>query len=214
VSLPVASSITALLLAAVAVVACGDESPPVATETPTLGSTSASAPEATAPASGSAVATSPQVIFTPTVTPTPAIAGEPIARTANIPRGSLPVAEFTRAGNLVARLPIEVPPRDEYSVGFSGRRTLGDERGMLFYYADKGGAFWMFNTHYDLAIAFVAADETIVDIQEMQAESTMHVNARAEYKYAIEAPAGWYLKNGVRTGDRAKLAFSLPPYLN
>jgi uncharacterized membrane protein (UPF0127 family) len=123
------------------------------------------------------------------------------------------VAEFVRGSTLVARLPIEVPPREEYSVGFSGRRTLGDERGMLFYYQDKGGAFWMYNTHYDLAIAFVAADETIVDIQEMQAENTMHVNSRGEYKYAIEAPAGWYLKNGVRTGDKARLAFSLPPYL-
>jgi uncharacterized membrane protein (UPF0127 family) len=152
-------------------------------------------------------------VFTPSVTPTSAIAGEPIASTAAIPRELLPVAEFVRGSTLVARLPIEVPPREEYSVGFSGRRTLGDERGMLFYYQDKGGAFWMYNTHYDLAIAFVAADETIVDIQEMQAENTMHVNSRGEYKYAIEAPAGWYLKNGVRTGDKARLAFSLPPYL-
>jgi uncharacterized membrane protein (UPF0127 family) len=209
--------IASLLLAAAAI-ACGDgESPPVVSETPTLASTAeaGASPNATALASGSPVVVeTPIPVFTPTVTPTPAIAGEPIASTANIPRASLPVAEFSRAGNVVARLPIEVPPRTEYSVGFSGRRTLGDERGMLFYYADKGGAFWMFNTHYDLAIAFVAADETIVDIQEMQAESTMHVNARADYKYAIEAPAGWYLKNGVRTGDRARLAFTLPPFLN
>lgn len=182
-----------------------------ATSTP---ATVAPSPQPTSPPATTPTAAATRApIFIPSVTPTPAIPGEPIASTANIPRDALPVVEFLRGQTLIARLPVEVPRREEYSVGLSGRRVFENDRGMLFHYADQGGAFWMQNTHFDLSIAFVQADETIVDIQEMQAESTNLVNARAPYKYAIEAPAGWYLRNGVRVGDRAHLAFTLPPYL-
>ena len=221
----IAATFTALAVALA--IACGNDVP-VATPTATPASTTAvatSAPATTSPptASGTAAATAtrtpavpsltPGAIFLPNITPTPAIPGEPIAGTANIPRASLPVAEFSRGGNVTATLPIEVPPRDQYSIGLSGRRTLGDERGMLFHYADKGGSFWMKNTHINLSIAFVARDETIVDIRDMEAESTTLVTPRADYQYAIEAPADWYLRHSIRIGDRARLAFPLPHYL-
>lgn len=147
------------------------------------------------------------------ITATPQIPGEPIASTANVSRAALPVAEFERADGTLARLPVEVPPPAEYSVGLSGRRAL-DERGMLFYYREAGrSAFWMKNTHFDLAIAFVAPGEQIVDIIEMRAEDTTIITPRADYQYAIEAPAGWYARQGVRIGDRARLTFPLPAYL-
>lgn len=151
-------------------------------------------------------------MFRPSVTPTPAIAGQPIASTANIPRALLPTVEFSRGATLLATLPIEVPPREEYSIGLSGRQALYEERGMLFHYAAMArGSFWMKDTHFDLAIAFVDNNETIVDIFEMQAESTTVMTPRADYRYAIEAPSNWYLQRGVRVGDRARLAFTLPP---
>ena len=85
---------------------------------------------------------------------------------------------------------------------------------MLFYYPKMArGSFWMNNTHFDLAIAFVADGEGVVDIVEMQRESTAIVTPKADYRYSIEAPAGWYLSKGVRLGDRARLAFPLPAYL-
>lgn len=128
-------------------------------------------------------------------------------------RTALPIAEFSNADGLAIRLPIEVPPRTEYSIGLSGRRSI-DERGMLFYFAQtERGPFWMKNTHIDLSIAFVTTDERIVDIREMRAESTDLVTPSAEYRYAIEAPAGWYAKNRVRVGDTARLNFPLPKEL-
>lgn len=151
---------------------------------------------------------------TGTATPTPEIAGQPIASTAATARASLPVAEFERPDGTLARLPIEVPPPAEYSIGLSGRRALPDERGMLFYYQQVARrAFWMKDTHFDLAIAFVAPDGKIVDIIEMRAENTAIVTPRADYQYAVEAPAGWYTQQGIRIGDRAHLAFPLPAYL-
>ena len=124
----------------------------------------------------------------------------------------LPLAEFVRAnaaGADAPRLPIEVLPVGEFSIGLSGRRTLG-ERGMLFDYGTSGqeGAFWMKNTHIDLDIAFIDESLRIVSIRTMRAESEEYIYSSAPYQSAIEAPAGWYAAHGVREGDRLRY---IPP---
>jgi uncharacterized membrane protein (UPF0127 family) len=234
-------TLLAIALTAIAVACTGNRpaAPPTATNgaaTPVASAASSTAPAvptATTNASPAATAvttptsagstTTPTVstppppptpIPTPRITPTPGIKGEPIASTSSLSRSELPLVEFSRGSTPVASLPIEVLPPDEFPVGFSGRPSLSEERGMLFWYAKMArGSFWMKDTHFDLAIAFVASDETIVDIVEMQRESTSVVTPKADYQYAIEAPAGWYLAHGVRLGDRAHLAFPLPSYL-
>ena len=170
--------------------------------------------EAGAVTPGSPVAATGTPIATPSASPTPAITGQPIASTSALARDQLPLVEFVRDGKTVASLPIEVLPPSEYTIGFSGRPALSEERGMLFHYGKMGrGSFWMKDTHFDLAIAFVADGEGIVEIVEMQRDSTSIVTPKADYRYAIEAPAGWYLSKGIRLGDRARLAFPLPSYL-
>gem|GEM_PF-3376401 len=212
-------SLLAIAITAIAV-ACTSKAPDAATPTATgagaaTTSTSSTAPGATS-TTPSTTATTPAASATTVAvsTNTPAIKGEPIASTSSLSRSELPLVQVTRGGTPVASLPIEVLPPDEFPVGFSGRPSIGEERGMLFWYAKMTrGSFWMKNTHFDLAIAFVSSDETIVDIVEMQRESTSIVTPKADYQYAIEAPAGWYLAHGVRLGDRAHLAFPLPSYL-
>ena len=226
-------SLLAIAITAIAV-ACTSKAPAAATSTatsmPATTSTVAGTPTGTASATATTPVTTattvnsstpattpspaPTPIPTPRITPTPAIKGEPIASTSSLSRSELTLVQVTRGGTPVASLPIEVLPPDEFPVGFSGRPSIGEERGMLFWYAKMArGSFWMKNTHFDLAIAFVSSDETIVDIVEMQRESTSIVTPKADYQYAIEAPAGWYLAHGVRLGDRAHLAFPLPSYL-
>ena len=102
-------------------------------------------------------------------------------------------------------------PRDDYSIGLSGRYAL-DERGMLFHYEDDARArgFYMRNTHIDLDIAFVGADFEIHEIRTMVAESPEILRPAEGFQYAIEAPAGWYAANGVGEGDIARLTFELP----
>lgn len=218
----------AALILALTLLACGrGEQPPrgdaaaaiaaaSGTHTPSVG-TAVAVPTG-APGTVAAVtatrAPSSTPIATPGITPTPAIPGQPIASTSTLTRAQLPLVEFVRGGQVIAALPIEVLPPAEFSIGFSGRPTLAEERGMLFYYPKMArGSFWMSNTHFDLAIAFVADGEAIVDIVEMQRELTTIVTPKADYRYAIEAPAGWYLSKGIRLGDRARLAFPLPAYL-
>ena len=176
--------LTALLLA----IAC-DGSQPAPAETPTSAATGTEPP--------------------PAQTGTPPV--EPTASTGVMPRADLPLIEFVRADGAVVPLPVEVPPRDEYSIGLSGRYTL-DERGMLFHYSDPEShiAFWMKNTHFDLAIAFVSADFRLVEIRAMEAESLEIIRPLVAHQYAVEAPAGWYAQHGIAVGDRVRFLFELP----
>ena len=143
-----------------------------------------------------------------TATPPPA---EPTATTGVLRRDELGVIDFVRADGVIVSLPVEAPPRDEYSIGLSGRYSL-DERGMLFTYPgeETRRGFWMKNTHIDLAIAFVSAQFRIVEIHELVAESLEIVRPMALHRYAVEAPAGWYAQHGVQVGDRMRLRFALP----
>ncbi|MEZ4553251.1 MAG: DUF192 domain-containing protein [Dehalococcoidia bacterium] len=148
---------------------------------------------------------------TPSSTATPAISDrspgatpEPTASTGATSRDALALVEFVRASGGSVCLPTEVVPRNEFTIGLSGRYTL-DDRGMLFYWGTPHqGSFWMKNTHVDLSIAFVGADSRIVEIREMQAESLDYVTPSVAYSYAIEAQPGWYARNAVSVGDEVR----------
>ena len=191
--------------------ACGNGDDPTVTVT-----TSPTAEvAATGTATAAATAQSPsQPIETATphvvVTASP---DEPVASTAYIPASELPVAVMTRADGETFTLPVEVPDRSEYNVGLSGRLELG-ERGMLFWYPEPTTQnFWMRNTHYDLSIAFVDGDERIVAIVDMEAESLETRGPGELYRYAIEAPVGWFAERGIEAGDLAVLDFEIPESL-
>ncbi len=145
-------------------------------------------------------------------TPNATVSPEPTATTGVLPLEALPRIEFVRGDGTVVALPVEVPPRTEYSIGLSGRYELG-ERGMLFHYEEEGRrSFWMKNTHFDLDIAFIGADFVIREIFGMEAESLEIRRPVDVYRYAVEAPSGWYAANGVQVGDTARFAFVLEDY--
>lgn len=199
--------LTALVLV---ITACGDDDPSNSTPAPLF----TRAPEtatATITSTPTASAT-PAVVVTPhaVVTASP---DEPVTTTAYIPTTELPLAVMTAADGSEHVLPIEVPDQSEYTIGLSGRLELG-ERGMLFWYAQPTlQNFWMFNTHYDLSIAFVDGDATIVDILLLEAESLQTRGPDEAYRFAIEAPAGWFDARGIGPGDQAVLDFELPDFL-
>lgn len=162
-------------------------------------------PTATVSGSPSAMATE---TVTQTGTPFPV---EPTATTGAIPIGELPVVEFVGADGAVS-LPVEIVPQEEFSIGLSGRYELG-ERGMVFYYDPPGrSSFYMLNTHIDLDIAFVGADRRILEIREMEAESTELHRPEDVYQFAIEAPVGWYASHGIEVGDELTLLFDIEDY--
>ena len=100
----------------------------------------------------------------------------------------------------VARLPAV------RSKGLTGGKSLPSDSGMLF---DFGGnvevSFWMKDTSIPLSIAFIERDGTVLSIRDMRPYDLSAVEPGGEYRYAVEANRGWFERNGVKPGDRAKL---------
>jgi uncharacterized protein len=108
------------------------------------------------------------------------------------------------------RLVLEVARTDqERATGLMNRQSLAPDSGMVFVFPQATSAhFWMKDTLIPLSIAFVAEDGTILDVQEMQAESLDQHASPAPYRYAIEAAQGWFTQHGVRPGQNVDLCFA------
>jgi uncharacterized membrane protein (UPF0127 family) len=83
---------------------------------------------------------------------------------------------------------------------------MPEDVGMLFVFpADTDGPFWMKDTLIPLSIAFIAADGTIVNVQDMQPQSTDLHSPGARYRYALEVNQGYFARAGVKPGDKVAL---------
>lgn len=78
-------------------------------------------------------------------------------------------------------------------VGLMNRTTMPINSGMLFIFEQKAGhCFWMNNTRIPLSIAFIADDGKIVNIEEMQANTTNNHCPKAPIRYALEMNKQWF----------------------
>lgn len=98
------------------------------------------------------------------------------------------------------------------SIGLSNRPAIAADSGMLFIWASDQhpqlAPFWMKDTNFDLAIAFLDANKVVVSMSEMTRNTeTLHF-AGGFFRYALEAPKGWFAARGVTAGATA--TFTLP----
>jgi uncharacterized membrane protein (UPF0127 family) len=95
------------------------------------------------------------------------------------------------------------------SRGLMNRTEVPDGTGMLFVFdGERVRSFWMQNTYVPLDVAFIDSNFEIVDIQQMEAESTeIHAGARPAM-FALEVRQGWFAEKGITVGDRCDLIFS------
>jgi uncharacterized protein len=85
--------------------------------------------------------------------------------------------------------------------GLMYRTELAPNEGMLFAFdVNAVHCFWMKNTLIPLSIAFMRADGTITDIDEMQAETTDNHCPRNNGVYALEMSKGWFESKGITPG--------------
>jgi uncharacterized membrane protein (UPF0127 family) len=78
-------------------------------------------------------------------------------------------------------------------VGLMNRTSMPSNSGMLFVFEERAGhCFWMNNTKIPLSIAFIADDGKIVNIEEMQADTTNNHCPRAAVRYALEMNKQWF----------------------
>ena len=102
--------------------------------------------------------------------------------------------------DLTVEIAADVGSRDR---GLMHRESLPDNTGMLFVYKKKMyGRLWMKNTLVPLSAAFIDKDGRILQIIQMKkTNSTKIYRSKEKMKYVIEAPLGWFSKNGVMVGD-------------
>lgn len=96
--------------------------------------------------------------------------------------------------------------RESRSEGLMFRRSMKENHGMLFVFETESQvSFWMKNTRIPLSIAFIAADGTIRQIEDMEPESLSSVVSERNVLYALEVNQGWFEKNGITAGDKVNL---------
>jgi uncharacterized membrane protein (UPF0127 family) len=94
---------------------------------------------------------------------------------------------------------------DQRMTGLMFRKEMPQHEGMLFVFEEPTQqCFWMKNTLLPLSVAFVADDGTIVNIDEMKAQTEDSHCSTKPVRYVLEMNKGWFAKKGIKAG--AKLA--------
>jgi len=134
------------------------------------------------------------------------------AHAQQMPAGAKQPSEFPRvkltAGMFVIDAAVAANDADREQ-GLMYRTQLAPNEGMLFVFGENAvHCFWMKNTLIPLSIAFIRADGTITDIDEMQAETTNNHCPRNNGVYALEMSKGWFAAKGIKPGMKIH---GLPP---
>jgi uncharacterized protein len=117
---------------------------------------------------------------------------------ADLPHVTLAIGKH----NLTAEVASTDPHR---STGLMNRRILPENWGMLFVFPEVARhAMWMMNTYVPLSVAFLDRDGTIINIADMQPQTTDSHPAAAPAKYALEMNQGWFRKRGIKPGDKVE----------
>lgn len=91
--------------------------------------------------------------------------------------------------------------QEQLERGLMFRKELPEGQGMLFYFPSPNGyCMWMKNTLIPLSVAFAAQDGRIINIEDMQPQTTALHCAKAPASYALEVPLGWFRKNKIAAG--------------
>jgi len=92
--------------------------------------------------------------------------------------------------------------------GLMNRTEVPDGTGMFFVFDDAQiRTLWMSNTYVALDVAFLNANLTVLDIQQMESETTTFHDSAAPAMFVLEVPKGWLAAHQVRVGARAELVF-------
>lgn len=103
---------------------------------------------------------------------------------------------------------------EQKRMGLMERRSLADDAGMLFIYAETQAAnrgFWMFRTRIPLDIAFADSAGVIRSIRTMEpcpaqlAQGCPTYEPGVPYRIALEMNGGFFARRGIGVGDRILL---------
>ena len=88
--------------------------------------------------------------------------------------------------------------------GLMMRTKMGASEGMVFdFQAPAGVCMWMKNTLIPLSVAFIDSEGTIVNIEDMQPETTASHCAKKVVRYALEMNQGWFKQKNIKRKEYA-----------
>jgi uncharacterized membrane protein (UPF0127 family) len=85
--------------------------------------------------------------------------------------------------------------------GLMFRRSMGSNEGMVFVFdAPAKVCMWMKNTYLPLSVAFLDQEGRILNIEDMQPQTTESHCASKPARYALEMNQGWFRKKNISSG--------------
>lgn len=88
-------------------------------------------------------------------------------------------------------------------IGLMHRKVMPMQEGMLFVFERASiQCFWMKNTLLPLTAAFVADDGTIVNLVNMQPQTTDSHCSKKPVRFVLEMNQGWFAKKGILEGTK------------
>ncbi len=98
---------------------------------------------------------------------------------------------------------------EQRAIGLMFRKEMPTGEGMLFVFErPEAQCFWMQNTWLPLTAAFIADDGTIVNLADMQPQTTKSHCSTRPVRFVLEMNRGWFAKRGLKAGSR----LSGPPF--
>jgi uncharacterized protein len=96
----------------------------------------------------------------------------------------------------------EVAANDaEREQGLMFRNKLGPNEGMVFLFEGPAQVcMWMKNTLIPLSVAFVDGDGKIINIEDMQPQTTNSHCTKKPARYALEMNQGWFRQRNLKPG--------------
>ncbi|CAN5321996.1 hypothetical protein BH11PSE9_BH11PSE9_20060 [soil metagenome] len=111
----------------------------------------------------------------------------------------LDTIQLTAGMHLIKAELAQTPEQRE--IGLMFRKAMGANEGMLFAFERPGQqCFWMKNTLIPLAVAFVADDGSIVNIDAMKPQTLDSHCSTKEVRFVLEMNEGWFGKHGIKAG--------------
>ena len=97
---------------------------------------------------------------------------------------------------------------EERSQGLKDRDFLVPGTGMIFVFDDEEvRSFWMQDTFIALDIAYLDANARIIDIQQMEPQTTRLHTSSGPAMFALEVPQGWFAAMEIDVGVEAEIVF-------
>lgn len=122
----------------------------------------------------------------------------------------------TSAANAQTKLPVKQLSIGIYAIqaevaatdaarqqGLMMRTRMGASEGMVFDFgAPAGVCMWMKNTLIPLSVAFIDKEGNIINIEDMQPETTDSHCAKKVVRYALEMNQGWFKQKNIKPGSK------------